>query len=90
MGNTAAKDSDSEQRRSSKQTGGSSGGSGSGGTTAAGPAVPRKYSTVSTARLFIYGEKIEYLTEEQKGHIRTCWKTVENDVQRVGVITFMQ
>ncbi|CAG7822924.1 unnamed protein product [Allacma fusca] len=53
-------------------------------------AAPRKHSTVSTARLLLCGERIEYLTEEQKGHIRACWKVVEDDVARVGVITFMQ
>jgi len=51
---------------------------------------PRKHSTVSSARLLLCGERIEYLTEEQKGHIRLCWKKIENDVAQVGVITFIQ
>ena len=54
------------------------------------PIVPRKHSTVSTARLLLCGERLEYLTEEQKAHIRLCWKKIEDDVARVGVITFMQ
>jgi len=50
----------------------------------------RKFSTVSAARILLCSEKVEYLTPEQKGHIRLCWKRIENDVARVGVITFIQ
>jgi hypothetical protein len=59
-------------------------------SSAAAPIVPRKHSTVSTARLLLYGERLEYLTEDQKALIRFCWKKVEDDVARVGVITFIQ
>lgn len=52
--------------------------------------VTRKHSTISSARLFLGSEKIEYLTEDQKNLIRTSWKRIELDVARVGVITFIQ
>lgn len=50
----------------------------------------RKQSTVSAARLLLLGEKVEYLNEDQKAQIRFCWKRIEADVARVGVITFVQ
>jgi len=54
-------------------------------------APPRKHSTVSQAKLLLYGPPpVEYLTDEQKVFVKTSWKCIESDIARVGVITFIQ